>query len=242
MSDKPKKIKLLEHVHRAHPELDEKTARSLILAGKVMANDQVVTSAAQKFPTDTVIRIDLPSKYVSRGGLKLEAALKHFKVSIQDLTCADLGSSTGGFTDCLLQHGAQKVYAVDTAYNELDWKLRSDDRVFVLEKNNAQKVELPEKVDFISIDISLVPLQEILPAARKLLKPEGKIIALIKPQYQASQEDVPEGGVLKDETLIESLLSDVEKWCTKNQFKVHGIIPSPIKGGGGNKEYLIHLS
>lgn len=181
-------------------------------------------------------------KYVSRGGLKLEAALDHFAIDVSDLTCADLGCSTGGFTDVLLSKGAKNVYAVDTAYGELDWKLRNDKRVVVMERTNAARVELPERVELVTIDISLVPLQAILPNVKTLAKPDAPIIALVKPQYQAKREDVPRGGVIKDEQVREKTLTDLIEWSKQNGFEYIGHIESPIRGKGGNVEYLVVIS
>jgi len=162
-------------------------AKALIMAGKVTVNGQVVDKAGASVPADSVIEVkgeDIP--YVSRGGLKLETAINEFGLDVKDFTCLDVGASTGGFTDCLLQHGAKKVYAVDVGKGQLDWKLRNDPRVISIEQFNARYLtdkEIPEKVDLIVIDVSFISLTKILPVVKQFLKPEGKIVALIKPQF-----------------------------------------------------------
>ncbi|MCA9381847.1 TlyA family rRNA (cytidine-2'-O)-methyltransferase [Candidatus Dojkabacteria bacterium] len=178
------------------------------------------------------------SSFVSRGGEKLDYALTNFKVNPQDLICADFGSSTGGFVDCLIQHGAKKVYSVDTAYGELDWNLRNNDKVVVLERTNALHVNLPEKVDLITIDAGWTRQELIIPSALKNLKPEGKIISLLKPHYEASREQLEKGKV--KEEFHEQIISDVTAKLIPLGIIIQDIIESPIEGKRrGNKEFFI---
>lgn len=180
------------------------------------------------------------NNFVSRGGIKLQAALDSFPINASGKIVLDVGSSTGGFTDCLLQNGALKVYALDTAYGELAWKLRNDPRVVVMERTNILYVEsLPEQVDLITIDAGWTKLELILPVVKKFLKPDGKIIALLKPHYEAQKRYLVKGVLPKE--LLESVRSAVEKKISDLGFKILQEIPSPILGGGGNIEYLLLL-
>ncbi len=178
-------------------------------------------------------------QFVSRGGLKLAHALDHFGLNCPDLVCADLGSHVGGFVECLLQRGAARVYSVDTSYGTFAWKLRQDARVVVLERTNAMHVELPEPVDLVTIDVSWTRQAKILPHARTLLKPTGKIVTLIKPQYEASEEQ-REGGVVIAEQR-EAIVSDVRARIREYGLEVAGLVDSPIPGHGGNHEVLALL-
>lgn len=178
--------------------------------------------------------------YASRAGEKLEHALKIFSVNVSNLTCADFGSSTGGFVDCLLQSGATKVYAVETGYGVLDWKLRNDERVVVMEKKNAMHVELPEKVDLITIDVSWTKLEKIIQNALKNLKDEGRIIALVKPHYEAHPKFLRKGKLLEE--FIPEVLNDVKNKLVELGIEILGEVESPVLGGKGkNKEYLFYL-
>ncbi|MBN1618281.1 TlyA family rRNA (cytidine-2'-O)-methyltransferase [Candidatus Dojkabacteria bacterium] len=180
------------------------------------------------------------SDFASRAGQKLEYGLKVFNVSVKDLVCADLGCSTGGFVDCLLRFGARKVYAVDTGYGVLDWKLRNDKRVVVMERTNALFVELPEKVDFISVDVSWTRQDKILPQAYKLLKTNGRAVSLIKPHYEAPQKWLIRGQLdpLKVKSVLDAVLENIDKFG----FSIEGVVESPIKGKGSkNTEFLVNL-
>ena len=178
--------------------------------------------------------------YVSRGGEKLEHALKEFGVKVADLICADFGSRTGGFVDCLLQHGAQKIYAVETGYGVLDWKLRNDPRVIVMEKTNAMHVGLPEKMDLITIDAGWTKLEKILPNVIVNLKPEGRIVALVKPHYEAGPEQIRRGKL--SEESIPEVLSGIRNVISRLDLEVAAETESPILGGKGkNKEFLFYL-
>lgn len=178
--------------------------------------------------------------FVSRAGQKLEHALIQFAIDVNSLVCADLGCSTGGFTDCLLQRGAMKVYAVDTGYGVLDWKLRKDARVVVVERTNAMHVELPEPVDLVTIDVAWTKQRHILPAAKKLLKAEGQIVTLIKPHYEADASVLRKG--ILPEVEIEAVVAAVKGQIEQLGFRVRGVVTSPIKGAKGNTELLAHLT
>lgn len=180
----------------------------------------------------------MDQQFVSRGGIKLQAAIENWKLKIENLTCLDVGSSTGGFVDCLLQNGAKKVYALDTAYGELAWKLRNDSRVVVMERTNILYLEtLPEGVDLITIDAGWTKLELILPIVKKFLKPNGYIIALLKPHYEADKKDLVK-GVLPAEK-AEQVKDEVVKKIKNCKLKIVNSMESPILGGGGNKEYLV---
>lgn len=183
----------------------------------------------------------MDKNYVSRGGIKLKHALEGFGIKVSGLTILDVGSSTGGFVDCLLQHGAAKVYSVDTAYGELAWKLRQDPRVVVIERQNILFLEtLPEKVDLITIDVTFTSLTKILPVVKKFLKSGGKIIALLKPQYENQQLAMKRHGVIPEESQ-KGIVERIIKFAEENGYKIEGQTESPILGTGGNKEYLLYL-
>jgi 23S rRNA (cytidine1920-2'-O)/16S rRNA (cytidine1409-2'-O)-methyltransferase len=189
----------------------------------------------------TSIYMNDEKQFVSRGGLKLQHALEKFQISVTDLVVLDVGSSTGGFVDCLLQNGAAKVYAVDTAYGEFAWKLRNDPRVVVMERTNVLHLPpLPEPVDLVTIDASWTKLEKILPIVKAVLKPQGQIIALLKPHYQADKSKLVKGVLPEEEAL--KVKEKVEKEIEDLGFKIHDAVESPILGGGGNTEYLLLLS
>ncbi len=222
-------------------------AKGLIMAGKVMVNGKMVDKVGTKIDTDSKIEIkgeDIP--YVSRGGLKLETAIKEFKLNVKGFTCLDIGASTGGFTDCLLKHGADKVYAVDVGKGQLDWKLRKDPRVISIEEFNARYLtekEVPEKVDLIVIDVSFISLTKILPVAKEFLKPEGKIVALIKPQFELTKREVDKGkGVIRDPELHRKAIKKIIDFSREIGLYTENLTLSKPKGPKGNKEFLILLS
>jgi 23S rRNA (cytidine1920-2'-O)/16S rRNA (cytidine1409-2'-O)-methyltransferase len=232
-------------VHRSLAESREK-AQAIIFAGQVLVNGQKQDKAGALVPEDAQIRIlgeTLP--YVSRGGLKLEAALEEFHVPVQGKIALDVGASTGGFTDCLLQHGAQKVYAVDVGYGQMAWKLRQDPRVVVIERVNIREMAhalVPEPVDLAVIDVSFISLEKVIPPVQTFLKPDAAIIALIKPQFEVGREHVGKGGIVRDETARMAAVKRVEDFILGLGFEVRGIIPSPITGQDGNVEYLIYAN
>ncbi|MBE7004866.1 MAG: TlyA family RNA methyltransferase [Ruminococcaceae bacterium] len=220
-------------------------ALSTIMSGIVYVNDQKVDKAGFAVTEDARIEVrgsTLP--YVSRGGLKLEKAMRAFGLRLDGLVCADIGASTGGFTDCMLQNGAQKVYAVDVGYGQLDWKLRSDPRVVCLERTNARYLtheQVPDELDFASIDVSFISLRLILPAVCGLLRESGQVACLIKPQFEAGREKVGKKGVVRDPAVHREVLEHFLTHASDSGFGVLDLTFSPIRGPEGNIEYLGHL-
>jgi 23S rRNA (cytidine1920-2'-O)/16S rRNA (cytidine1409-2'-O)-methyltransferase len=222
-------------------------AKRAILAGQVRINDQTARKASDKVAPGDQLTIDTPEKYVSRGGHKLEHALTHFQTEVTGWQALDLGASTGGFTDCLLQRGAACVYAVDVGQGQLAWKLRNDPRVVVLEKTNARNLtpdHMPagyHPADLAVIDCSFISLKKILPPAIALLKAEGKIIALIKPQFEAGKAEVDKGrGVITDAAIHERVLRELETFvASQSGLRWRGVTASPLLGPAGNKEFLV---
>ncbi len=219
-------------------------ARAMIMAGVVLVNDRRVEKASETFVADAVIRIkgDSPeSKYVGRGGLKLEKALAEFGIDPEGYVCVDIGSSTGGFTDCLLQHGAVRVVAIDVGTNQIDWKLRSDERVEVRENTNARELspsDFDELFDLAVMDVSFISVTKILPALLALLKRQGKIVVLIKPQFEVGKGEVGKGGIVREPEKHERVVNEVNSFATTIGLRSAGMIESPILGAEGNKEFL----
>ncbi len=230
-------------VDRGFVESREK-GQALILAGQVLVNGQKLDKAGTFVPEDGDIRIlGTPMPYVSRGGLKLEAALREFKVDVSGKTAMDVGASTGGFTDCLLQHGCKKVYAVDVGYGQMAWKLRQDPRVVVIERVNIRDMApslVPEQVDIAVIDVSFISLEKVIPPVQQFLKPGAAVVALIKPQFEVGREQVGKGGIVRDEAAREAAKERITAFVQGQGFDVRGVIPSPITGQDGNVEYLIY--
>ncbi len=220
-------------------------AKRHIMAGVILVNDVPVDKPGTKIPADARLRIKgAVMPYVGRGGFKLEKAIQAFALPTAGIVMADIGASTGGFTDCALQHGAAKVYAIDVGYNQLDWKLRADPRVVNLEKTNIKDVTLAtlgEKVDMIATDISFISVLKIFPAARDILKPDGHIAILIKPQFEAGREKVGKGGIVRDAETHHEVIRSVTEAAYEEGFSTCGLTFSPIKGGAGNIEFLAHL-
>jgi 23S rRNA (cytidine1920-2'-O)/16S rRNA (cytidine1409-2'-O)-methyltransferase len=222
-------------------------ARRAILAGQVRINAQPARKASDPVKPDDTLTLDAPEKYVSRGGHKLEHALGHFQLDVAGTMAVDLGASTGGFTDCLLQHGAAKVFAVDVGQGQLAWKLRRDPRVVVMEKTNARHLkagQMPEPFSpagLAVVDCSFISLQKILPAAVALLKPGGKIVALVKPQFEAGRAEVDKGrGVIRDASVHERVLEELKAFVTaQTGLNWCGLTESPLLGPAGNKEFLV---
>lgn len=220
-------------------------AKAIIMAGSVFVDGQREDKAGSSFPEDVQIEIKghtLP--YVSRGGLKLEKALANFDVTVDGKVCTDVGSSTGGFTDCMLQNGAVKVFAIDVGRGQLDWKLRQDERVICMEKTNIRYVtpeDIGEPVDFSSIDVSFISLTKVLEPIRRYLKADGEIVALIKPQFEAGREKVGKKGVVREKSTHHEVIEKVAGYANSIGFEVLDIDFSPIKGPEGNIEYLLHL-
>jgi len=220
-------------------------ARALIMAGKIMVNSLPAAKAGTLISEDDRIELkggDIP--YVSRGGLKLEGALAEISLNITDCTCLDVGASTGGFTDCLLQNGAARVYAVDVGYGQLAWKLRQDPRVVAIERTNIRQMPfemIPEAVDVATIDVSFISLKIVVPAVMGFLKEEGFILALIKPQFEVGKDQVGKGGVVRDPKLHDRVIEDLSSFFTGSGLGCENVIPSPILGPKGNREFFILL-
>lgn len=220
-------------------------AKRLILAGEVRSGDHLVPKASSKLEVDAPLSLKEKPRYVSRGGLKMEGALEQLKVNPEGRTCLDIGASTGGFTDCLLQHGARKVHAIDVGTNQLVWKIRNDPRVEAREKFNARHLELKdlgESVSLIVIDVSFISLTKILPAAFKVLDEGGEIIPLIKPQFELERDLISKGGIVKDPDLHQRAVDKIRNFVESEMAREwRNLIESPIKGTDGNKEFLAHL-
>lgn len=220
-------------------------AKAIIMSGIVYVNNQKKDKAGEQFDIESVIEIRGNTlKYVSRGGLKLEKAMEVFDICLNDDICMDIGASTGGFTDCMLQNGAKKVYSIDVGYGQLAWKLRNDDRVVNLERTNMRYVtknEVPDAIDFFSVDVSFISLKLILPVARELLKDDSCAVCLIKPQFEAGKENVGKNGVVRDINVHKDVISTITDFCLENGFSVLGLDFSPVKGPMGNIEYLIYI-
>ncbi|NJL92242.1 MAG: TlyA family RNA methyltransferase [Anaerolineae bacterium] len=218
-------------------------ARRYIMAGEVRVNGQVVDKPGTLVAADADVSVEGQARFVSRGGEKLAAALEAFGVVVDGQVCADVGASTGGFTDCLLQYGASKVYAIDVGYGQLAHKLRIDPRVAVLERTNARNLAaLPETVDVVVMDVSFISLRLLFPAMRSWLKPQANVVPLIKPQFEAGREDVGKGGVVKDPAVHRRVLLEVLTAAQSWDLQAHGLIRSPIQGAKeGNTEFLAWL-
>ena len=237
------KVRLDVLVHRRGLAESREKAKRLILAGQVLVNGQVIDKVAAQVPEDAELKVRQGLPFVSRGGVKLAAALDAFHINPAGWIVADVGASTGGFTDCLLQRGAAKVYAIDVGYGQLAWKLRQDPRVVVMERTNARYLEkLPELVDLVTIDVSFISLRLILPKVPKWLVPRGQVIALIKPQFEAGRSQVGKGGVVRDIAVHRQVLRGILTWALDRGWRLHGLIRSPIKGPKGNVEFLAWLS
>ncbi len=218
-------------------------ARRLIMAGEVRVNGEVRDKPGMRVDPDVELEIRQTPRFVSRGGDKLAAALDQFPVSVEGRICADVGASTGGFTDCLLQHGAARVYALDVGYGQIDYRLRSDPRVVVIERTNARYVTaLPEPVSLIVMDVSFIPLHTLFPVLRGWLTPSADLIPLIKPQFEAGKEAVGKGGVVRDPAVHRRVLQEVLASAQEHGYHVRGLIPSPLRGPAGNVEFLAWLS
>ena len=217
-------------------------AQAMIMAGQVRVNGQVVDKPGTRVAADAEVAVEAGLPYVSRGGLKLAAALDAFGVDPRGCVVADVGASTGGFTDCLLQRGAARVYAIDVGYGQLAWSLRQDPRVVVLERTNVRYLEvLPEPIDLGVIDVSFISLELVLPVVAGWLKERGQIVALVKPQFEVGRGEVGRGGVVRDPAQHSAVLARVAAWARGQGLRLAGVAPSPILGPAGNREFLVHL-
>ena len=221
-------------------------AQAIIMSGNVYVNGQKADKAGTSFEETVEIEVrGAVCPYVSRGGLKLEKALRDFGVNVEGFVCSDSGASTGGFTDCLLQQGAKKVFAIDVGYGQLDWKIRSDERVVVMERTNIRYVtpeDLGEPLDLSVIDVSFIGLEIVLPTIKTLLKPTGQVLCLIKPQFEAGKENVGKKGVVRDPKIHQMVLDNFVSLVDGLGFKILGLTFSPVKGPEGNIEFLGHLT
>jgi len=217
-------------------------AQALLMAGKVAVEEKTITKPGTLIREEAVITILEPPPFVGRGGIKLEYALDQFQLDVSGMVVADIGASTGGFTDCLLQRGAGRVYAVDVGYGQLDYRLRQDSRVVVMERTNARyPIPLPEKVDLATIDLSFISVKKVIPSVAKLLKDNGSMLVLIKPQFEARRGEVGKGGVIKEPELHATVLGRFIAWVVEHSFRLKGLVASPILGSSGNKEFFVLL-
>ncbi len=220
-------------------------AKALIMAGRVLVDKKPCNKPGTQFPEDINITVkgdDLP--YVSRGGLKLEAGLKANRIDCTGMVCMDVGASTGGFTDCLLQHGAARIFAVDVGYGQLAWSLRQDDRVVVIERTNIRKIDpvlITHPIDMVTIDTSFISLKIVVPATLQFLKPDGVILALIKPQFEAGKGKVGKGGVVRDPSLHAEIIEALRVFFSGQSLLCGPVSPSPVLGPKGNQEFIILL-
>ena len=239
------KIRLDQYLCQNGLVQSRERAKALIMSGIVFVNEQKADKAGEMIAEDAKVEVrghDIG--YVSRGGLKLEKALRDFGVNPQGYVCSDSGASTGGFTDCLLQQGAKKVFAIDVGYGQLDWKIRSDERVVVMERTNIRYVtpeQLGEPLDLSVIDVSFISLKIVLPAVKNLLKPTGQVLCLIKPQFEAGKDKVGKKGVIRDPAIHKEVLDQFVELANALDFRIQGLTYSPVKGPEGNIEFLAHL-
>lgn len=215
-------------------------ARAAVMAGGVRVDCKPATRPGLLVPEDAALELAERPRFVSRGGEKLADALARFGLDVAGLVAVDVGASTGGFTDCLLQHGARRVYAVDVGYGQLDYRLRTDPRVVVMERTNARHLtQLPEPADLVTMDVSFISLRLVLPAVRRLLRPGGRIVALFKPQFEARRGEVGRGGVVRDPLLHASLLGRFVSWAVSQRLYLRELALSPLRGPAGNREFLL---
>ena len=226
-------------------ERTRQRAQAMIMSGLVFVDGQRVDKAGTAVPNDAQIEVRGNTlRYVSRGGLKLEKAMTHFGVTLEGKICMDVGASTGGFTDCMLQNGAVKVYSVDVGHGQLAWKLRNDERVVCMEKTNIRYVtpeEIPDRIQFVSIDVSFISLTKVLGPVKALMEPDGEVVCLIKPQFEAGREKVGKKGVVRDPAVHREVIEMVTAYAQSISFAPCHLEFSPIKGPEGNIEYLLHL-
>ena len=223
-----------------------KVAQAEIISGNVFVDDKIIDKPGTKVSEDCEIRLKKTAQdeFVSRGGHKLKSALCSFSIDVKDCVALDAGASTGGFTDCLLQMGAKRIYAVDVGYGQLSYKLQVDERVVVIDRTNIRYMEkdrIPELVDLVVIDLSFISLKKVLNNVVNFVKSKGNIVALIKPQFEVGKENVGKGGIVKDPEEHQRVIKDITSFCEEINLKVCSVIPSPILGTKGNKEFLIHL-
>ncbi|RJQ48011.1 MAG: TlyA family RNA methyltransferase [Nitrospiraceae bacterium] len=240
----PNKIRLDKLLHDKGLAESREKAKALILAGEVLVNGLVIDKAGALVNQDDTVTVENKLPYVSRGGLKLEHAIREFRIDLKDKVAMDVGASTGGFTDCLLQHGAKKVYAIDVGYGQFSYALRKDDRIELFEKTNIRYFDrelVPDDINIAVIDVSFISLSKVIPKVLEFLAPHGEMAALIKPQFEVGRKDVGKGGVVRDEQKRLQAVERIKMESERMGLEVKGLIPSPVKGPKGNVEYLIYL-
>ncbi len=217
-------------------------AQALIMAGEVVAVGKTIIKPGTLVAEEAVITILKPPPFVSRGGVKLDYALDHFQLDVSSRVVADIGASTGGFTDCLLKRGARRVYAIDVGYGQLDYRLRCDPRVVVMERVNARyPISLPEKVDLATMDLSFISVEKVIPSVAQLVNEDGYLLVLIKPQFEARRAEVGKGGIVKQPAVHARVLGRFIAWVVAHGFRLGGLVASPILGASGNKEFFVWL-
>jgi len=217
-------------------------AQALIMAGEVTVGGKAVTKAGALVAEAATITVLEPPPFVSRGGIKLEHALDQFRLGVSGKVVADIGSSTGGFVDCLLQWGASRVYAIDVGYGQLDYRLRQDSRVVVMERVNARyPIRLPEKVDLVTMDLSFISVEKVIPSVAELLEDNGNLLVLLKPQFEARREEVGKGGIVREPVVHAKVLGRFITWAIERGYRLGGLIASPVLGAAGNKEFFALL-
>ncbi len=245
------KIRLDHRVQELFPELSKTLIQSLIMQGQVSIDPVFdvgkfqtnLTKPGVQVPPDILLKVDYnPPKFVSRAGFKLEKALEHFGIDPKGMIVLDAGLSTGGFTDCLLQAGAKKVYGIDVGYGQVHEKIRTDPRVDVRERVNLRYFDDPIKVDMVTLDLSFISVLKVMDVINRILKPEGKLVVLIKPQFEAAKHEVGRGGIIKDEAIHQAVIDKIQKGITDQGFQFHGVTDSPILGATGNKEFLAYFT
>jgi 23S rRNA (cytidine1920-2'-O)/16S rRNA (cytidine1409-2'-O)-methyltransferase len=217
-------------------------AQAIVMAGKVTANGQLITKPGMSINRDMVLELIKQAPFVSRGGIKLNHAIEEFGLNVSGKIAADIGASTGGFTDCLLKHGVKLVYAIDVGKGQLDWRLRQDPRVVVLEDINARyPIDLPKKIDLVTIDVSFISVEKVIPSAAALLREDGYLVVLIKPQFEALKREVSKGGIIKNPEIHAQVLGRFLTWAIAHDYQLNGLLASPIEGASGNREFFILL-
>jgi 23S rRNA (cytidine1920-2'-O)/16S rRNA (cytidine1409-2'-O)-methyltransferase len=217
-------------------------AQALVMAGEVVVGGNTVTKPGTLVAEEAVINVLQPPPFISRGGIKLEHALNQFQLDVTIKVAADIGASTGGFTDCLLKRGASRVYAIDVGYGQLDYRLRRDKRVVVMERINARyPITLPEKVDLATLDLSFISVEKVIPSVARLLKDDGCLVVLLKPQFEAKRGEVGKGGIVRQPAVHARVLGRFIAWVVNHGFRLGGLVASPILGAEGNTEFLLLL-
>jgi len=217
-------------------------AQALIMAGEVKVEGKAAIKPGTLVAEEVAITLLQPPPFVSRGGIKLDFALDHFQLDVSSKVAADIGASTGGFTDCLLKKGASRVYAVDVGYGQLDYRLRQDERVVVMERVNARyPISLPEKIDLATLDLSFISVEKVIPSVARLLKEDGYLVVLLKPQFEARRNEVGKGGIVRQPEVHARVLGRFIAWVVGKGFRVGGVVASPILGAAGNMEFFVLL-